>query len=99
MIDHRLTGDTMNVLAKAVGLRWFDRDSYGWNARFSWAEVSGRFGCAVALCSFEEHYSLHIHSRVAQYFSSGCLFSIAGTASRMREWKVGGSRFMRGTPI
>lgn len=51
----------MNVLARAVGLRWFDRDSWGWNARFTWAEVSGRFGCAVALCSFEEHYSLHVH--------------------------------------
>jgi hypothetical protein len=51
----------MNVLARAVGFRWFDRDNWGWNARFTWAEISGRFGCALALCSFEEHYSLHVH--------------------------------------
>jgi hypothetical protein len=51
----------MHALAKAVGFRWYDRDAWGWNARFTWAEISGRFGCALALCSFEEHYSLHVH--------------------------------------
>ena len=50
----------MNTLARAIGFRWFDRDSHGWNARLTWAEISGGFGFALALCLFEEHYSLHV---------------------------------------
>ncbi len=50
----------MNVAALA-GFRFFDRDSSGrWELRFSWAEVTGGFGVALALCLFEDHYSAHI---------------------------------------
>lgn len=52
----------MNAIAKAVGLRWFERRGRdGWEARFSWAEIYGRFGLAFSLCLFEEGFSLHIH--------------------------------------
>lgn len=50
----------MNV-ASLAGFRFFDRGSSGrWELRFSWAEITGGFGLALALCLFEEHYSLHI---------------------------------------
>lgn len=49
----------MNI-ASLTGFR-FERDRRGrFELRFSWAEVTGGLGLALALCSFEEHYSLHI---------------------------------------
>lgn len=50
----------MNVAA-LTGFRFFDRERSGrWELRFSWAEITGGFGLALALCLFEEHYSLHV---------------------------------------
>lgn len=50
----------MNIAALS-GFRFFDRDHRGrFELRFSWAEISGGLGLALALCSFEDHYSLHI---------------------------------------
>jgi hypothetical protein len=46
---------------KLIGLWYFERGRYGWLARFAWGEISGRIGLAVALCLFEEHFSLHLH--------------------------------------
>lgn len=52
----------MNTLAKAIGFRWFEkRQQRGdFELRLSWAEITGGLGFALALCLFEEHYSLHI---------------------------------------
>lgn len=51
----------MNAIARAVGLRWFERGKHGWEARFSWADISGGFGLALGLCLFsEDRFSLHI---------------------------------------
>lgn len=50
------------TIASLVGFRWFDRGRRGgWDMRLSWAQVTGGFGLALALCLFEEGYSLHIH--------------------------------------
>jgi len=50
----------MNIAA-VTGFRFFDRDHRGrFELRFSWAEITGGLGFALALCLFEEHYSLHI---------------------------------------
>ncbi len=50
----------MNIAA-LTGFRFFDRDHRGrFELRFSWAEISGGLGLALALCLFEEHYSLHV---------------------------------------
>lgn len=49
------------TLASLTGFRWFDRSARGFEARFSWAEITSGWGLALALCSFEEHFSLHVH--------------------------------------
>lgn len=49
-----------NAIAKAVGFRWFERGKREWRAVFRWADISGGFGLALALCLFEEGYSLHV---------------------------------------
>jgi hypothetical protein len=49
------------MLATLTGFRFFERDHRGrFELRFSWAEISGGFGFAAALCLFEDHYSLHV---------------------------------------
>lgn len=53
----------MSTIAKAVGFRWFERSAGPrgrWELRFSWAEFYGGLGLGLALCLFEEGYSLHI---------------------------------------
>jgi hypothetical protein len=48
--------------ASLVGFRFFDRDHRGrFELRLSWAEVTGGAGFSLALCSFEDHFSLHVH--------------------------------------
>lgn len=50
------------ALARLIGHRWFERGKRGWEWRLSWAEITGdRPGLSFALCSFEDHYSLHVH--------------------------------------
>lgn len=49
-------------MASLVGFRFFERRyPRGWEARFSWAEVTSKFGLAFALCLFEDNFSLHLH--------------------------------------
>lgn len=51
----------MNALVSSLtGFRWFERNSRGFELRLSWAEITGGLGFALALCSFEDHFSLHI---------------------------------------
>jgi len=51
----------MNIAA-LTGFRFFERRyPHGWELRLSWAEITSGLGCAIALCLFEEHFSLHIH--------------------------------------
>ena len=53
----------MNV-ARALGYRFFERNSSrSWALRFSWAEISGGLGLALALINWGEDsgWSLHIH--------------------------------------
>jgi hypothetical protein len=60
----RLDQEKRMTFAALTGFRFFDpghRGSRRWELRFSWAEITGRLGFALALCLFEEHYSLHIH--------------------------------------
>jgi hypothetical protein len=45
------------TLATLFGYRWHDRRS----AMFRWGEVSKGWGLAVALCHFEDHWSLHLN--------------------------------------
>lgn len=48
----------MNALARRLtGFRWTD----GRLAMFKWGEVSTGWGFALALCKFEEHWSLQLH--------------------------------------
>lgn len=52
----------MNAIARSLGLRFFERRyPRGWEARFSWAEITSSFGLALSLCMFDEHFSLHVH--------------------------------------
>ena len=51
----------MTSIARAIGFRFFERSSRGFELRLSWVEVTGKVGLAFALCMFEEHFSLHIH--------------------------------------
>lgn len=48
-------------VARFFGFRWFESGKHRWEARFNRAEVTGGLGLGVALCSFEEGFSLHIH--------------------------------------
>lgn len=51
----------MNAVATLIGFRFFERSHSGrWELRLSWAEITGGFGLALALCLFEDHYSLHV---------------------------------------
>jgi hypothetical protein len=51
----------MNALARAVGFRWYEkRRRGGFEMRFDWAEITGGLGVALALCMFEEGFSLHV---------------------------------------
>lgn len=45
------------TLATMFGYRWHDRRS----GMFRWGEVSKGLGIAVALCHFEDHWSLHLN--------------------------------------
>jgi hypothetical protein len=47
----------LNALAWVTGFRWRD----GNLARFRWGEVSTGWGLALAVCKFEENWSLHLH--------------------------------------
>ena len=50
----------MNIRA-LTGFRFFERDHHGrFELRLSWAEITGGLGFALALCLFEEHFSLHV---------------------------------------
>ncbi len=53
----------MNSIAKAIGFRLFDRSGRRWEMRFSWAEITGRLGLAVALINWgeDQDWSLHLH--------------------------------------
>ena len=49
------------TMASLVGFRWFEwRSRRDFHLRLSWAEISGGWGLALALCMFDEHFSLHV---------------------------------------
>ena len=48
-------------LKRLTGFRFFERYGTGWELRFSWAEITFKWGFALGICSFEDHYSFHIH--------------------------------------
>lgn len=48
-------------VARFFGFRWFEKTKHNWSARFDRAEVSGGLGLSLALCSFEDGFSLHVH--------------------------------------
>jgi hypothetical protein len=56
------------MLATLTCFRFFKRSHRSWELRFSWAEITGRFGLAFALCLFEDHYSLHVHLGWPNFF-------------------------------
>ncbi|WP_439392559.1 hypothetical protein ACRQ5Q_24350 [Bradyrhizobium sp. PMVTL-01] len=49
-------------MLQALGFRFLERSrAYGFELRFSWAEITGNLGLALGLHLFEDHYSLHVH--------------------------------------
>lgn len=46
---------------RIFGLCHIETTNNGYWARFTWGEVSSGKGFALALCSFEDHFSLHLH--------------------------------------
>lgn len=52
---------TAHAIGRLFGLCWFERRRKGWEARFNWGEVTGTWGLAFGLSSFEEGFSLHVH--------------------------------------
>ncbi|MBV8474541.1 MAG: hypothetical protein JO107_10320 [Hyphomicrobiales bacterium] len=50
-------------IARAIGYRWFERGPRYWEMRFTWAELTGRFGLAAALINWGdgERWSLQLH--------------------------------------
>lgn len=57
-----LVRPTLARLAKRLtGYRWLEVGRNGWESRFAWGEVTSGKGLAMALCLFEEHFSLHLH--------------------------------------